>query len=186
MREESLIRFTADGFETTADTYEVDTVILATGFDAVTGALRRIDITGRNGITLADKWGAAPSCYLGLAVSGFPNSFIVAGPGSPGPLSNVVLSIEQHVEWITNMLAFLDKEGVTVFEATPEAEKRWDDHVAELSDSTLMRYSTAWYSGANIAGKPRGNVVYMGGVAPYEEELMDIATRGYPGFTLTK
>lgn len=186
MREENLIRFTADGFETAAGPYDIDTVILATGFDAVTGALRRIDITGRNGIKLADKWGVSPSCYLGLAVSGFPNTFIVAGPGSPGPLSNVVLSLEQHVEWISTMLAFLEKKDITVFDATPEAEKQWGDHVAELSDATLMRYSTAWYAGANIAGKPRGNVVYMGGVAPYEEELIDIATHGYPGFTLTK
>ncbi|MBK5237749.1 MAG: NAD(P)/FAD-dependent oxidoreductase [Actinomycetales bacterium] len=186
MREENLVRFTESGFETTTGTYGIDILILATGFDAVTGALHRIDITGRNGQKLANKWDVAPSCYLGIAVSSFPNMFVVAGPGSPGPLSNVVLSLEQHVEWITGMLTFLEKEGVATFEPTLDAERAWDDHVAELSNSTLMRFADSWYAGTNVEGKPRGNVVYMGGVAPYEEELIEVAAHGYPGFSLTK
>ena len=124
--------------------------------------------------------------YLGIAVAGFPNMFVVAGPGSPGPLSNVVLSLEQHVEWITAMLTFLGKEGITTFDPTVEAERAWDDHVAELSNGTLMRLADSWYTGTNVAGKPRGNVVYMGGLAPYEKEIIEVATHGYLGFTLTK
>jgi cyclohexanone monooxygenase len=124
LREENLSHFTAHGFDTAAGSYEIDTIILATGFDAVTGALSRISITGRDGITLADKWRAAPSSYLGLTVAGFPNTFVTAGPGSPGPFSNVVLSLEQHVEWISTMLAFLEEEGITVFEATQDAGGR--------------------------------------------------------------
>jgi len=186
LREENLVRFTDSGFETTKAPYDIDIFILATGFDAITGALNRIDITGRNGQKLAAKWAVAPSCYLGIAVAGFPNMFVVAGPGSPGPLSNVVLSLEQHVEWITAMLTFLEKEGVTTFDPTVEAERAWDDHVAELSNGTLMRFADSWYTGTNVAGKPRGNVVYMGGLAPYEKEIIEVATHGYLGFTLTK
>ena len=186
LREEALVGMTATGFETTQGVHDIDVFILATGFDAVTGALHRIDITGRDGQKLAKKWDVAPSCYLGLAVAGFPNMFVVAGPGSPGPLSNVVLSLETHVEWIANMLAFLKKEKITTFEAEQDAEHAWDEHVAELSNGTLMRFADSWYAGTNVAGKPRGNVVYMGGVAPYEEELLEVAAHGYPGFALTK
>jgi cyclohexanone monooxygenase len=122
---------------------------------------------------------------MGLSVAGFPNTFVVAGPGCPAPLSNVVLSIEIHIEWIANMLKKLEAEGVTTFEPTAAAEHEWTDHVNAVSDSTLMRFADSWYVGANVEGKARVNVVYMGGVAPYEAELLGVANDNYRGFTLT-
>jgi cation diffusion facilitator CzcD-associated flavoprotein CzcO len=185
LREEPLTGITPTGFTTSAGEHEIDVLILATGFDAVTGTLRRIDITGRNGVKLADKWGASPAAYLGITVAGFPNMFVATGPGSPSALSNVVLSIEQHVEWITTMLADLRARGITVFEPTAEAEADWVAHVAAVSDSTLLRYADSWYTGTNIEGKPRVNVIYLGGVGPYETLLKEIAADGYRGFALT-
>jgi len=185
LREEPLTGITPTGFTTSAGEHKIDMLILATGFDAVTGTLRRIDITGRHGQKLADKWGVAPSTYLGLAVAGFPNMFIATGPGSPSALSNVVLSIEQHVEWISHMLADIRAKGITVFEPTAEAESGWVNHVAEVSDSTLLRYADSWYTGTNVEGKPRVNVIYLGGVGPYEAILQEVAADGYRGFALT-
>jgi cyclohexanone monooxygenase/phenylacetone monooxygenase len=112
--------------------------------------------------------------------------FVVTGPGSPSALSNVVLSIEQHVEWIADMLTYITAEEIAAFEPTVEAEAAWGDHVAEVSDSTLMRFSDSWYTGTNVEGKPRVNVVYLGGVATYEAKLRDVAVAGYRGFALTR
>jgi cyclohexanone monooxygenase len=186
LREEPLTGATEAGLTTTERELEIDLLILATGFDAITGTLRRLDIRGRGGVTLADKWGVAPSTYMGIAVAGFPNMFVATGPGSPSALSNVVLSIEQHVEWIAATIAHLENEGITAIEPTPEAEKAWGEHVAEVSDSTLMRFSDSWYTGTNVEGKPRVNAVYVGGVATYESELHAVAADGYRGFTLTR
>jgi cation diffusion facilitator CzcD-associated flavoprotein CzcO len=186
LRDEELLALTPTGFTTTAGSYNVDMIVLATGFDAVTGTLSRLDIRGRGGASLSEKWHHAPASYLGLTVAGFPNMFVATGPGSPAPLSNVVVSIETHVEWISNMLAWLESQGVTSFEPTPAAEHEWTDHVNEVSDSTLMRYSDSWYTGTNVAGKPRVNVVYLGGCAPYEQQLTDVAADGYRGFIVTK
>lgn len=186
LRDEELLEITSTGFRTTAGDYEVDMIILATGFDGVTGALSRLDIRGRDGVSLAAKWKEAPASYMGLSVAGFPNTFVVTGPGCPAPLSNVVLSIEIHIEWIANMLSKLKQDGITVFEPKAEAEQEWTDHVNDVSDSTLMRFASSWYVGANVEGKARVNLVYMGGVAPYEQELLEVASDGYRGFTLTK
>jgi cation diffusion facilitator CzcD-associated flavoprotein CzcO len=186
LRDEGDLVITPKGFRTTAGEYEVDMIILATGFDGVTGALSRLDIRGRDGVSLSAKWKEAPASYMGLSVAGFPNTFVVTGPGCPAPLSNVVLSIEIHIEWIAEMLAQLERDSVAVFEPTAEAEQEWTDHVNEVSDSTLMRFASSWYVGANVEGKARVNLVYMGGVAPYEQELRAVATDRYRGFTLTK
>ena len=185
LRDEELLAITPTGFTTTSGDYEVDMIILATGFDGVTGALSRIDVRGRDGLSLAAKWKEAPASYMGLAVAGFPNTFVVTGPGCPAPLSNVVLSIEIHIEWIADMIAKLEHDGVAVFEPSAAAEQEWTDHVNEVSDSTLMRFASSWYVGANVEGKARVNLVYMGGVAPYEQELKKVAADGYRGFTLT-
>ena len=185
LREESLTGLGARSFTTAAGSYDIDMLILATGFDAVTGTLRRLAITGRDGAKLADKWGVSPATYMGITVSGFPNMFVATGPASPGALSNVVLSIEQHVEWIAEMLTFVRREGITSFDPTPDAEAAWGEHVANVSDGTLMRFSDSWYTGTNVEGKPRVNVVYLGGVATYESELRDVAAEGYRGFALT-
>jgi len=186
LQDEPLVRITPTGFTTTKGDYDVDMIILATGFDGVTGALSRIDVRGRDGVSLSAKWKEAPASYMGVTVSGFPNTFVATGPGSPAPLSNVVLSIEIHVEWIATMIAALEAEGISAFEPTAEAEQVWTDHVNEVSDTTLMRFATSWYVGANVEGKARVNLVYMGGVAPYEAELKKVATDGYRGFKLTK
>ncbi|MDH6536114.1 flavin-containing monooxygenase [Aurantimicrobium minutum] len=183
--EEELVRLTPTGFETTSGAYDVDIFILATGFDAMTGTLRRINIVGRDGITLKDKWGKAPSTYMGLSVSGFPNSFMVTGPGSPSASSNVVLSIEQHVEWITNMLQFLQKENISSFDPTPEAEQSWVNHVAEVAAPTIFPLADTWYTGTNIPGKPRVVIQYLGGVGPYEAALLEVANDTYRGFSFT-
>ena len=186
LRDEELLALTPNGFRTAAGEYDVDMFILATGFDGVTGALSRIDVRGRDGVSLSAKWKEAPASYMGLSVAGFPNTFVVAGPGCPAPLSNVVLSIEIHIEWIAKMLAKLEAEGVATFEPTEAAEQEWTDHVNAVSDSTLMRFADSWYVGANVEGKARVNVVYMGGVAPYEAELLEVATDNYRGFALTQ
>jgi len=185
LRDEELLAITPTGFRTAAGEYDVDMIILATGFDGVTGALSRIDVRGRDGVSLSKKCKEAPASYMGLSVAGFPNTFVVAGPGCPAPLSNVVLSIEIHIEWIANMLKMLEAESVTTFEPTAAAEQEWTDHVNAVSDSTLMRFANSWYVGANVEGKARVNVVYMGGVAPYEAELLEVANDNYRGFTLT-
>lgn len=184
--EETLVRLTPRGFETTQESYDVDIFILATGFDAMTGTLRRINIVGRNGITLKDKWGSAPSTYMGLSVSGFPNSFMVTGPGSPSASSNVVLSIEQHIEWIADMLQFIRKENITSFDPTSEAEQGWVDHVAEVAAPTIFPLADTWYTGTNIPGKPRVVIQYLGGVGPYEAALLDVAHDNYRGFSFTR
>ena len=185
LRDEELLAITPTGFRTAAGEYEVDMFILATGFDGVTGAISRIDVRGKDGLSLSQKWKESPSSYMGLTVAGFPNTFVVTGPGCPAPLSNVVLSIEIHVEWIANMIKKLEADGVSTFEPTQAAEQGWTDHVNAVSDSTLMRFATSWYVGANVEGKARVNLVYMGGVAPYEAELQEVANDSYRGFTLT-
>jgi len=185
LRDEELLALTPKGFRTAAGVYEVDMFILATGFDGVTGAISRIDVRGKDDVSLSAKWKEAPASYMGLSVAGFPNTFVVTGPGCPAPLSNVVLSIEIHIEWIANMIAKLEADGVSTFEPTAAAEQEWTDHVNAVSDSTLMRFSNAWYVGANVEGKARVNLVYMGGVAPYEAKLKEVADDNYRGFALT-
>jgi cyclohexanone monooxygenase len=164
--------------------YEVDAIVFATGFDAMTGALMAIDIRGRDGLTLSEAWGAGPRTYLGLAVAGFPNLFTITGPGSPSVLSNVVVSIEQHVDWIADCIAALREQGVARIEATEEAQDAWMDHVAEVAGYTLFPRAASWYVGANVPGKPRVFMPYVGGVGPYRERCTQIATNGYEGFTL--
>lgn len=186
MREEPVVRVTPTGFETTAGSYDVDMIVLATGFDAITGTLTRLDIRGRHGISLAEKWGHAPSCYLGLSVAGFPNMFMATGPASPAPQSNVVVTIEIQVEWMSQMLSTLREQGVRSFEPTEAAEQAWVDNANAITDSTLMRFSDSWYVGTNVAGKPRVQMVYLGGVPAYESALLDVAAENYAGFTLTQ
>ena len=183
--EEELIRLTPSGFETSHGSYEIDIFILATGFDAMTGTLRRINIVGLDGITLKDKWGTAPSTYMGLSVSGFPNSFMVTGPGSPSASSNVVLSIEQHVEWIADMLQFLREKNIATFNPTEAAEQEWVDHVAEVAAPTIFPKADTWYTGTNIPGKPRVVIQYLGGVGPYEAALKEVAADNYRGFAFS-
>ena len=175
---------TTVGVRTSDAEYKVDALVFATGFDAMTGALLNIDIRTTSGRTLAEKWAAGPRTYLGLMTAGFPNLFMITGPGSPSVISNVVVSIEQHVEWITDCLTFMRTEGHGQIEAAQEAEDAWVSHVNELADATLYPRGNSWYVGANIPGKPRVFMPYVGGVGRYRNKCTDVANNGYEGFRL--
>jgi len=172
------------GIRTRRGVQRLDAIVFATGFDAMTGALDRIDIHGRGGRPLTAAWATGPDAYLGLAVAGFPNLFLITGPGSPSVISNVVLSIEQHVEWISDCLSFLQRTGRTSIEATEEAQHDWVAHVSEVAHSTLFPVANSWYVGANVPGKPRTFMVYVGGIANYRKVCDAVAADGYRGFTL--
>ena len=165
--------------------YEIDALVLATGFDAMTGSVAKIDISGRNGRTLNRKWAEGPKTYLGLMSTGFPNLFIVTGPGSPSVLSNMIVSIEQHVDWIADCLAFMRSRGLETIEAEADAEERWVAHVNEVANVTLYPQANSWYMGANIPGKPRIFMPYIGGVGAYRQICNHVAAKGYDGFAMT-
>jgi cyclohexanone monooxygenase len=165
--------------------YEVDALVLATGFDAMTGSVAKIDILGRGGITLNQKWAAGPKTYLGLMSEGFPNLFLITGPGSPSVLSNMIVSIEQHVDWIADCLTFMHERGFAMIEATAEAEEKWVAHVNEVANMTLYPQANSWYMGANIPGKPRIFMPYIGGVGAYRRICDEVAAKGYRGFAIT-
>ncbi|MDA0369432.1 MAG: NAD(P)/FAD-dependent oxidoreductase [Proteobacteria bacterium] len=173
-----------DGIRVGDTVYPLDAIVFATGFDAMTGALLNIDIRGRGGIAFRDKWADGPSSYLGVAVAGFPNLFTVTGPGSPSVLSNMMVSIEQHVEWIADCIAHMEKDAVATIEPKPEAESTWMAHVNQLASEMLYQESNTWYLGANIPGKPRVFLPYVGGVGHYRTVCDDVAAKGYEGFTL--
>ena len=166
--------------------YEADAIVFATGFDAMTGALLGIDLRGTGGQTLAAKWEAGPRSYLGIAAAGFPNLAMITGPGSPSVLSNMIVSIEQHVDWTTELLRHLRERGLARFEATQEAEDGWVAHNNEVADRTLYPRAASWYMGANVPGKPRVFMPYIGGVGAYREICDDIAAKGYEGFRLDR
>lgn len=173
---------TADGVRTGAIGHQCDILVFATGFDAITGALARIDIRGRGGLRLRDKWQDGPRTYLGLATAGFPNLFITTGPGSPGALANVVVAIEQHVDWIVACISAMRERNETVIEASEAAEAAWGDKVAALSQLTLHRKANSWYTGANIPGKPRVFMPFVGGFGNYRRICDAVAANDYEGF----
>jgi cation diffusion facilitator CzcD-associated flavoprotein CzcO len=176
---------TPRGLATTAGEHALDAIVFAIGFDAITGALLEIDIRGRGGLPLAEKWSRGPRTYLGLCVAGFPNLFMITGPGSPSVLSNMVVSIEQHVDWIAACLGYLGDRGLDRVEASAGAEDAWGRHVTELADATLYpRAPTSWYVGANVPGKPRVFMPYVGGCGTYRRECDEVVERGYAGFVL--
>ncbi|HGJ8975505.1 TPA: flavin-containing monooxygenase [Pseudomonas aeruginosa] len=180
-----LERITADGMQTTSETMQFDVLVFATGFDAITGALSRIQVTGREGRQLKDKWKEGPRCYLGLATAGFPNLFIITGPQSPSALANVVVGIEQHVDWIMDCLDYMKAHGKSLIEPTVEAENAWVEKVADLSQMTLHRKGASWYSGANVPGKPRVFMPFVGGFGNYRRLCDAAAANGYEGFVLS-
>jgi cyclohexanone monooxygenase len=165
--------------------YEVDALVLATGFDAMTGSVAKIDIRGRNELTLTRKWAEGPKTYLGLMSAGFPNLFIITGPGSPSVLSNMIVSIEQHVDWIADCVAWMRDRGLEVIEANKDAEDKWVTHVNEVAHTTLYPQANSWYMGANIPGKPQIFMPYIGGVGAYRQICNDVAAKGYEGFAMT-
>jgi cation diffusion facilitator CzcD-associated flavoprotein CzcO len=165
--------------------YGFDALVYATGFDAMTGPLTRIDIRGRDGRRLRDKWAEGPRTYLGLASHGFPNLFTITGPQSPSVLSNMPVSIEQHVEFIGRIIGDMRERGAELIEPTPEAEDAWVDHVAVQAAGTLFPTADTWYMGANIPGKPRVFLPSLDFVGPYRAKCDEIASRDYEGFTFT-
>jgi cyclohexanone monooxygenase len=172
------------GLRTRDRAWELDALVFATGFDAMTGALLAIDVRGRGGHSLRDAWSAGPRTYLGLAVAGFPNLFTITGPGSPSVLSNMIVSIEQHVDWIAGCLAWLREHGHRTIEATAPAQEAWVAHVNEVGHMTLYPRAASWYMGANVPGKPRVFMPYVGGVGAYRQHCDAVAARGYEGFAL--
>jgi cyclohexanone monooxygenase len=152
----------------------------------MTGALAAIDIRGRAGLSLRDKWSAGPLTYLGLQSAGFPNLFLITGPGSPAALTNVVAAIEQHVDWIADCLTYAAARGLDVIEATEPAERDWVAHVNELAAATLFGEADSWYLGANVPGKPRVFMPYPAGLGRYRRRCAEIATAGYEGFAMSR
>jgi cyclohexanone monooxygenase len=174
------------GVKTAAAEYELDAIVFATGFDAMTGALREIDIRVGNGPTLAEKWAGGPLTYLGLMVSGFPNMFTITGPGSPSVKTQMIVAIEQHMDWIGDCLATLRARGLRRIEPSPEAERDWVQHVNDVADSTLYPLANSWYMGVNIPGKPKVFMPYVGGFAGYKKKCDAVAANDYEGFLLSR
>jgi cyclohexanone monooxygenase len=166
--------------------YEIDALVLATGFDAMTGSVATIDIVGRQGRTLNQKWAEGPKTYLGLMTTGFPNLFVITGPGSPSVLSNMIVSIEQHVDWIADVVGYMRDRKLDTMEAEQGAEDKWVAHVNEVAYTTLYPQADSWYMGANIPGKPRIFMPYIGGVGPYRQICNEVAAKGYEGFAMTR
>ena len=184
LRRSPIEAITPHGIRTSAAKHELDAIIFATGFDALTGSLLAVDIKGVGGRSLREKWAEGPRNYLGLMIHGFPNLFTVTGPGSPSVLSNVVHSIEQHVDWLADCIAYLRARGITRIEPEQAAEDRWVDHVREVASGTLYPSAASWYMGANIPGKPRVFLPYIGGTNVYRRICAEVAARNYEGFVL--
>ena len=185
VRSAPIVRLTRRGVATASAEYELDVIVFATGFDAMTGAVLDIDVRGRDGRPLKDKWSDGPRTYLGLATAGFPNLFFVTGPGSPSVLSNMVMSIEQHVDWIAECIGHLREHGLDTIEARRDAEDAWVAHVNEVAEATLFPQANSWYAGANIPGKPRVFMPYLGGVGNYRTHCDGVAANDYEGFAVT-
>jgi cyclohexanone monooxygenase len=174
---------TPRGVSTGGREVEVDSIVFATGFDAMTGTLMRIDLRGRDGATIQQAWRDAPQNYLGIGVSGFPNLFNLAGPGSASVLTNVLVSIEHHVEWVSDCIAWMDAHGHRTIDPTPQAQAAWGEHVHALAERTVYLSCNSWYLGANIPGKPR-RFMSLIGFPPYAERCAQVAANGYEGFAL--
>jgi cation diffusion facilitator CzcD-associated flavoprotein CzcO len=186
LRATPLVEITEKGLRTTEREYEFDSLVFATGFDAMTGAFLAVDIKGKDGQSLQQKWADGPNSYLGVSTVGFPNLFTITGPGSPSVLSNMVVSIEQHVDWIGDLLAYMAEKELAAVEPTEEAEKEWSNHVQECGDATLFTQTDSWYMGANVPGKPRVFMPYVGGVGVYRQKCDEVAANDYEGFALQR
>ena len=177
-------RFTENGVVANGVEHEVDAVVCATGFAAMTGSFDRIDIRGRNGLTLKEKWAGGARTFLGLSTVGFPNFFMITGPGSPSVLAQMIQSIEQHADWMADCIAHMSDIGAETIEPTLEAEDAWVDHVNEVSEISLRSTCSSWYVGANIPGTPRVFMPYIGGFPVYVQKCNDVMTKGYEGFKI--
>jgi cation diffusion facilitator CzcD-associated flavoprotein CzcO len=187
LRSEPIERITAAGVQTRARTYELDMIVFATGFDAMTGPLLKIDIIGKAGLTLRQAWSAGPRTYLGLQTAGFPNLFTLTGPGSPSVLCNMPVAIEQHVEWVERCIGYMRAHQLERIEAKEAAADRWVAHVNDAANATLLPLAnSSWYLGANVPGKPRVFMPYAGGMAKYAEICAQVAANQYEGFYIAR
>jgi cyclohexanone monooxygenase len=175
---------TPEGVRAHGREHKVDAIVFATGFDAMTGALNKIDIRGRGGLALREKWSAGPRAYLGVAMAGFPNLYTITGPGSPSVLTNMLPTIEQHVEWIADSMTYMRDRQLGRIEPVAAAEEEWVGHVGEAASRTLRYTCSSWYLGVNIPGKPRVFMPYIGGFPKYIAKCNDVAAGGYEGFAL--
>ncbi|PSH55567.1 flavin-containing monooxygenase [Phyllobacterium sophorae] len=180
-----VVEMTETGLRTLDGEYQFDALVLATGFDAMTGALNAIDIRGRGGVSLKEQWRDGPRSYLGVAVAGFPNLFIITGPGSPSVFANMILAIEQHVEWISALITYAEANEVREIEAESEAQEDWARMVSESADKTLFVKANSWYLGANVPGKARVFMPYVDGFKVYADACEEVAKSGYRGFRLS-
>jgi cyclohexanone monooxygenase len=186
IRSSPIEEITGTGLRTKDAEYSLDSIVFATGFDAMTGTLFKLGIRGKGGVPLEQEWADGPHTYLGIAAAGFPNLFIITGPGSPSVLSNMPVSIEQHVEWIADCIRYLHHHGFDTIEATRDAQEAWVRQVNEIAAATLFPQADSWYMGANIPGKPRVFMPYPGGVGTYRQLCTEIAEKGYEGFVKTR
>jgi len=184
IRSAPINEITLDGVRTANVEYALDVIIFATGFDAMTGAMKEIDLRTDKGMTIEEKWANGPRTYLGIMMAGFPNLFMITGPQSPGVKSQMILSCEQHVDWIADCLQHLRDSGLHRIEPEKAAEDAWVQHTNEVADGTLYPLANSWYVGANILGKPRVFMPYVGGVTAYRKKCDEVAAKGYEGFTL--
>jgi cation diffusion facilitator CzcD-associated flavoprotein CzcO len=185
IRKQPIRQITETGIDTADESFPVDMIVFATGFDAMTGAITAVDVRGRNGLALNEKWANGPQTYLGLTTVGFPNLFLITGPGSPSVLSNMTVSIEQHVDWVLDCLGQMSALGFDVIEPTETAEAGWMQHVADCGAITLFPTANSWYMGANVPGKPRIFMPYLGGVGAYRQKCDEVAAKDYDGFRLS-
>ena len=186
VNEDPIVEITPTGIKTENNEYEFDMIVCATGYDAMTGAISKVNIVGKGGEKLTDKWEAGPRMYLGLMSHGYPNMFAITGPGSPSVLTNMVTSIEQHVEWVDRCTKYLDENDITALDAKLEEEDKWVEHVTELAKPLFIAQGSSWYLGANVPGKPRVFMPYIGGIGPYSKICNEIADSGYQTFEQTK
>ncbi|NKS47847.1 flavin-containing monooxygenase [Prescottella equi] len=179
-----IVGMDAAGVNTTEAHYDLDAIVLATGFDAMTGSLDKLDIVGRGGQSLKEKWAAGPETYLGLGIDGFPNFFNLTGPGSPSVLANMVLHSELHVDWVADAIAYLDDRGAAAIEGTLEAVADWVEECRTRAEASLLNTANSWYLGANIPGRPRVFMPFLGGFAGYRQIITEVADSGYKGFAI--
>ena len=185
VKQDSIREIVEDGILLDSENkYELDCLVYATGFDAITGALLKIDITGKNSVKLKEKWKNKPCSYLGLAMHQFPNLFTITGPGSPSVLSNMVIAIEQHVEWVACCIKYMLDKRIKEIEALAKAEEEWYQHVQEVANATVFPKTASWYTGANIPEKNVGFMPYVGGFPAYKKKCDDVENNGYSGFSL--
>jgi cyclohexanone monooxygenase len=182
IRSKPITEIAPSGLRTTDADYALDAIVFATGFDAMTGALKEIDIHTDAGMSIKAKWEHGPRSYLGIMIAGFPNLFMITGPQSPGVKSQMILACEQHVDWIADCVQHLRKHGLSRIEAAEDAEEAWVQHNNEVADRTLYPLANSWYVGANIPGKPRVFMPYVGGVSAYKKKCDEVAAKGYEGF----